>query len=158
MGMPSKNVYVDADMLLFYFDRRSDKGRVARETIKKIISHLGGSEIHVRIPQVVLGELLIFFCKQKKDECEPSKMIELLKKLEADYPNANLDILRHAQELMIDRSIKPNDAVLVAHALLDRSTQWLLTTDQTLITNLEIERKMSSMGHRFTIDSRFHLV
>lgn len=85
-------------------------------------------------------------------------MVDLLKSLEADYPNANNLILRYAKELMDDQSIKPNDAVLVAHALLDLPTQWLLTTDQTLITNLTIKEKMDELHHRFTIGPSFHLV
>jgi hypothetical protein len=82
--MPSQSVYVDADMLIFYFSRRSDQGRVARDTIKKVKAHLGNSEFHVRIPQVVLGKLFIFFCK-RKTECSLSRMIDLLRGLEADY-------------------------------------------------------------------------
>jgi predicted nucleic acid-binding protein len=156
MGMPSQSVYVDTDMLIYYFDKRSDKGRMARDTIKKVLDHLDNPEIHVRIPQVVLGELLIHFCTRRKAICEPAQMIELLRKLEADYPTSNPTLIRHAQELM-RQHIKPNDSMLVAHALLDRTTQWLLTTDQLLTTNLDIKKKMDILGHSFTIDSRFHL-
>jgi len=124
-------------MLLFYFNRRNDKGRIARETIKKILRNVDNADIHVRIPQVTLGELLIFYCKPTNDECDPSRMITLIKKkLQADYPSVNDNILVLAKELMTnDRSIKPYDSVLVAHALVDKSTKWLLTTDQTLISN-----------------------
>lgn len=156
--MRSQCVYIDADMLIFKFDKRSnDKGRTSRETLKKIIDNLGNAEIRVRIPQVVLGELLVFFCKRRQTTCSPLEMIELLKELRADYPSANQGILGCAIDLMGDQSIKPNDAVLVAHALLDEPTQWLLTTDQTLITNLAIERKMNELRHRFTIGPSFRL-
>ena len=156
--MPSQSIYIDADMLIFYFDRRSsDRGRTSRETFKKITDNLGNTEIRVRIPQVVLGEILVFSCKRCKTTYSPSEMIELLKELRADYPSANHSILGYAIELMSDQSIKPNDAVLVAHSLLDKSTQWLLTTDQTLITNLAIVRKMDELEHRFTIGPNFHL-
>lgn len=157
--MPSQRIYIDADILIYTFDDRSnDKGRTSREIIKKIINNLGNVEIRVRVPQVVLGELLVFFCKRKQTKCTPLQMVDLLKSLEADYPNANNIILRYAKELMDDQSIKPNDAVLVAHALLDLPTQWLLTTDQTLITNLTIKEKMDELNHRFTIGPSFHLV
>jgi predicted nucleic acid-binding protein len=157
--MPSQSFYIDASMLLFYFDRSSDNGRIARETIKKILANLDNLDIHVRIPQVVLGELFIFYCNPNNHDCDPSRMITLTKKLQADYPSANAYTLRLAQELMAnDHSIKPNDSVLVAHALLDKATQWLFTTDQALISNLEIERQMCALGNRFTTDSKFHLV
>lgn len=158
-GMPSQSIYIDTDMLIYYFDNRSnDKGRISRETIKKILSNLGNAEIRVRISQVVLGELLVFFCIRKQDKCSSGDMINLLKELKADYPSGNLATMDCAQELMRGQSIKPNDAMIAAHALLDRSTQWLLTTDQTLITNLEIERQMTELRHRFTIGPNFHLV
>jgi predicted nucleic acid-binding protein len=157
--MPFQSVYIDSNMLIFYYDKKGDMGRVSRQTIKKVIDNLDNSEIHVRIPQVILGEVLLYFCIRRKPSCEPSEITGLLKKLEADYPSSSLSIMRCAQELLtIDHSIKPNDALLVSHALLDRSTRWLLTADQILITNLEIKKKMDSMGHRFTIASTFHLV
>jgi predicted nucleic acid-binding protein len=157
--MPSQNIYVDADMLIFYFDRRSDKGRIARETLNKVLDQRSNPEIHVKIPQVSMGEVLLFICKPRRnDDCDPLKMIGFLKKFGNDHPTVNAEILTLSQELITtDRSIKPNDAILVAHALLDQSTKWLLTTDQTLITNFTIKNKMDALGNRFTIDSSFHV-
>jgi predicted nucleic acid-binding protein len=155
--MPSQSVYIDASMLLFYFDRHHDNGRIARETIKKVLENIDNSEIHVRIPQVVLGELFIFYCRPRNEDYDLLKMVGLIKKLQADFPSANFSTLKLAHELRKDLSIKPNDAVLVAHALLDASTQWLLTTDQVLISNLTIEKQMNNKRNRFAIDSKFHL-
>jgi hypothetical protein len=163
--MPSQSIYIDADMLIFYFDKHSNKqgdkdddmGRIARDTLKKVMAALHNSEIHAKIPQVVLGELFLFFCKENQDAYDPLKFIELIKKMGNEHPCANTKTLKLCQELLNDHSIKPNDAVLVAHALLDKSTKWLLTTDQTLITNLTIKNKMDALKNKFTIDSRFHV-
>ena len=154
--MPSQNVYIDTDMLIFYFDKTSDKGRIARDTINKIKNGLDNSEIHVKTPQVVLGELLLSSCEGK---CELVKIIKLLKDLEAEFPSADSEILACAQELMNgDQYIQPNDAMLIAHALKDESTEWLFTTDRNLITNLEISRKMDEMKNKFSIASSFHSI
>jgi predicted nucleic acid-binding protein len=154
--MSLQTVYIDADMFIFYFDKRNDKGRIARETLKKVERHLG-TEIHVKVPLSVLGELLLFICKPKKSDYEPIKMIELLMKYGNDHPVATLDILNLARELMTDHTIKPTDALLVAHALLDTTTEWLLTTDTRLITNLTIKSKMDEMENSFAISSEFRV-
>ena len=105
-----------------------------------------------------MGEILLFICKPNNDDCDPPKMIEFLKRFGTDHPTVNAEVLALSQELITtDHSIKPNDAILVAHALLDQSTEWLLTTDQTLITNRTIKNKMDSLANTFTIDYRFHI-
>jgi hypothetical protein len=156
--MPSQNVYVDTDILMFYFDRKDDKGRIARSSLAQVVKSIEeNSEIKVKISQVVLGELMLHFCNGK---CEPYKMKELLATLNVGYsdmPSAGLEALTCANEILdAQRQIKPNDALIVAQVINDPLATWLLTTDGKFIGNRFIEEKMESLGHRFTIAPSFH--
>lgn len=154
VSMPPQSIYIDTELLMFHFDKH-DKGRIARATIAQIKNMIKNAEIKVKIPQVVLGELMLNSCKGK---CDSTKIIKLLKELNADYPNADSEILECAKELIEEEKgyMKPNDALIVAHALKDNSTTWLLTTDKELIGNLTINRKMNELKHRFTVSETFH--
>jgi len=153
-SMPPQSIYIDTELLMFYFDKH-DKGRTARATISQITKMTKNGEINVKVSQVVLGELLLNSCEGK---CDSTKIIKLLKDLKADYPNSNSEILGCARELIADENgyMQPNDALIVAHALKDNSTTWLLTTDKILIGNLSIDRKMNELGHKFNVSETFH--
>jgi len=155
--MPPQNIYIDTDILIFYFDKTDDKGRVARSSITQVIRSLENPEIKVRISQVVLGELMMNFCNGK---CESDKIKELFVKLNVGYsdmPSTSLKDLTCAKEIMdAQHRMKPNDALIVAQVLEDPSAKWLLTTDGKLIGNKFIEEKMEALNHRFTIAPSFH--
>jgi hypothetical protein len=153
-SMRPQSIYIDTELLMFHFDRH-DKGKSARATIAQIKTMIKNAEIKVKVPQVVLGELMLNSCDGK---CDSTKIIKLLKDLNADYPNADSEIMKCANELLSDENgyMQPNDAVIVAHALKDTSTTWFLTTDTNLIGNLSIDRKMDELGHRFSISETFH--
>jgi predicted nucleic acid-binding protein len=152
-----QSYYIDTDILIYYFGEhdRKDKRTIARKLIKQIINNINNTEITVKIPQVVLGELMLSFYERK---CELVQMIDLLREdLRVDIPNASFEVLECAQELRRrDAYITPNDALIVSQALLDNSTTWLFTTDQELIGNMAINEKMDSLDHRFSIASRFN--
>lgn len=156
--MPSQHVYIDTDILRFNSDRNNDLGRVARASIAQVEKSLINPQIKVKIPQVVLGELMIAACQ---GDCDIEDIKKLLLRLNVevwrDMPTVNSDVLFHAKDIL-DKNplLGPNDALLAAHALTDVSTAWLLTTDEPLIVNRVIKEKMDSMGHRFHISSTFH--
>ena len=157
--MPSQNVYIDTDILMFSFDKKDDRGREARKTIARLTRSLRENpEIKVKISQVVLGELMMHSCNGK---CESDKMMELLEKLNvqsSDMPSVSHDALICASEILnANLRIGPNDALIVAQVLKDPLATWFLTTDTRLIGNMFIQEKMVSLDHRFTIDSSFQL-
>jgi len=144
---------------MFYFDKKKvDERRVARSSIEKVVRSLReNSEIKVKICQVVLGELMLHFCKGKCEFDEMKKLFERLNVGSSDMPSASSKVLKCANEIMESQHrIKPNDALIVAQVLKDSSATWLLTTDEKLIGNRVIEEKMQALGHRFNIDSSFH--
>lgn len=157
--MPSQHIYIDTDIFRFYFDRDDDRGRVARASIAQVERSLeNNSEIQVKIPQVVLGELMLAVCEGKCDQEDIKKLLVRLNvEVWRDMPTVNSEILLHAKDIL-DKNplLGPNDALLAAHALTDGSTTWLLTTDEKLIVNRDIKKKMDAIGHKFTISPSYH--
>ncbi len=152
--MASQSIYIDTDILMFYFDKY-DKGRTARKTIAKVKNMLKNGEIEVKVSQTVLGELMFNSCERK---CSSSKIIKLLRELNADFPIADSKIMKCANKLLKAENgyMQPNDAVIVAHALNDNNTTWFLTTDQKLIGNRTINNEMDELGNKFTIADKFN--
>lgn len=152
--MTTQNYYLDTDILLYYFDETADLQEIAKTTINQIKSNQRhNSEINVKISQIVLGELLLAFYDKK---CKADDVIELLLTLKIDMPNTDSEILNCALDLLReDQLLQPNDALIVAHLLKDTSAKWLFTTDQILIGNLVIDRKMKEYGVKFHIASSF---
>jgi predicted nucleic acid-binding protein len=156
--MPQQNVYIDTDILMFYYDKKEDKRRAARSSIMQVERSLDENhEIKVKISQVVLGELMMHYCNGK---CESEEIKNLFVKLNignSDLPSVSLEALACAKEILdVQRRINPNDALIVAQVLNDSLATWFLTTDTKLIGNKFIEEKMDALGHRFTINSSFH--
>lgn len=156
--MPSQNVYIDTDILIFYFDKKRDKGRIARTSITQLERSLNENpQIKVKIPQVVLGELMMNYCNGKCDLNEIKKLLVRLNVGYSDMPSAKPDEWHCAEEIVgAQWQIKPNDALLVAQVLKDPSATWLLTTDGKLIGNKFIDKKMLTLNHRFSIAPSFH--
>lgn len=152
--MTTQNYYLDTDILLYYFDETADFQEIAKATINQIKSNQRhNSEINIKISQIVLGELVLAFYDKK---CKADDMIELLSTLKIDMPNTDSEILNCALDLLReDQLLQPNDALIVAHLLKDASAKWLFTTDQILIGNLVIDRKMKEYGVKFHIASSF---
>ncbi len=161
MAQQVQSYYFDADILLFYFDstpKKHDKRTASRNLISKVISTNSiNNNINVKIPQVALGELMLAFCAEK---CQPDEMMQLIiDNLNADFPNADFNAFTCANELRErEGNIKPNDALIVAQALLDRTATWLFTTDRLLIGNLAIMDKMDEMDHQISISSTLNTV
>ena len=154
--MPRQHIYIDSNILMFYFEKRKPRRDDRRENARQSITHITRSlnendEIKVIISQIVLGELMMHSCNGK---CDLEQIGELLRDLHVDgsnLPSVSFDALLCAQEIHDSlRRIEPNDALLVSQALKDPDTTWLLTTDKLLIGNPVIERKMEE-NHRFTI-------
>jgi len=152
--MAIQNIYLDTEILMSYFDDH-DKGRTARETIAQVKKMIRSKEIKAIVPQTVLGELMLNSCR---DKCNVIKIKELLHELEADFPNANSAEMQCARDLIADDNgyIQPNDALIVAHALMDDNASWLLTNDTKLVGNLAILKKMGETGNQFNIAEKFN--
>lgn len=161
MPQQIQSYYFDADILLFYFDSRPkkrDKRQSSRNLISKVMSTNSiNHDINVKIPQAALGELMLAFCEGK---CQPDLMMELINdNLNADFPNADFDTFLCARELREkEHNIKPNDALIVAQAMLDPTATWLFTTDRLLIGNLAIMDIMEEREHHFSISSNLNSV
>lgn len=158
-----QSYYFDADILLFYFDKRAshrthDKKLASKNLISQVISSTSiNNEITIKIPQVALGEIMLAYCQNK---CQPDEIRGLIvNNLNADFPNADFEALSCASALRNrDGNIKPNDALIVAQALIDKSATWLFTTDKELIGNLAIIEKMDEIDHYIGINSSFNSV
>src|SRR5512136_392652 len=100
--MANQHVYIDTDILRFYFDKKDDKRRTSRSTITNLENALDNNhEIRVKIPQVVLGELMLAICDGK---CDAENIMGLLTKLNVDIHNdlpcPDSDVFSCARELL----------------------------------------------------------
>jgi len=152
--MEPQSIYIDTNILIFYFDTKHKEVRNnVRICINRVKRALENPQIKIKVPQVVLGELVLAHCSNK---CELDRILQLLNDLNADKPAANEQVLEIAIDLLkLDSLLKPNDALIVAHALYDSEAKWLLTTDTNLIANPNIKREMQKLEHEFTISDSF---
>ena len=121
------------------------------ELCKNEIHHLIGvrrkhPNILVVIPQIVLGEIMVeMFEKEKLGYIE--KMGELIRRLKAETPTINEDILRVALKFFErkEERLKPNDILIAAHGLYDKNSVCLLTIDRELIENKTIHQILKEL-------------
>jgi hypothetical protein len=76
--------------------------------------------------------------------------------LQAKTPVPDIKSYKIALELMQDDvQLKPTDALIVAQALADHTSEWLITTDSLLLDNRAIFKKKEEIGSNLKISDRF---
>jgi len=151
----SQSIYLDSVILIGYFERK-DIGRYSKEIIRRIEQMLKNREIVVKIPLIVLGEFLAKMIEKNMD-FQSRDLNKIFRRLNPEFEGATSESYELASELMQkDMYLKPDDALIVAQAILDETAEWLITTDTDLIANrilLEVIKKRKS---KLKISEKFH--
>lgn len=148
-------VYLDTWLLRALISKESKKEEVRRE-----VTRLRSNSFDVIVPQIVLGEA---FGTIMRDYDNPNEVRSILNKLYdhlrrmmdtpgSCIPPVTVDIMEKAKELKkADSYLGDTDIIIVAQALLDRTSQRLLTADTKLTSSTVIkeeERKMRQNDQR----------
>jgi hypothetical protein len=153
----SQSYYIDACVLISYFDRRKkDQSRTARETIHKIISNVDRNpEISVKIPTLVLGEVYLWILRCNQLELA-SDFARLFNQMNADFPAPAKEHYKLAAKLLeMDQYLENHDALIVSHPILDNDTTWFFTHESKLHNNMVIEQEKDERDNNFMISDRF---
>jgi hypothetical protein len=153
----SQSYYIDACVLISYFDeRKKDQNRIAKETIHKIINSVKRNpEISVKIPTLVLGEVYSWILRHNQLELI-FDFGRLFNQMNADFPAPTREHYTLAARLLRDDEYLENhDALIVSHPILDNNTTWFFTHESKLHNNMVIEQEKEVRGNRFMISDRF---
>jgi len=146
----SQSIYLDTVILIGFFER-SDIGAHSRKIIRQTERMLKNREIVVKIPLIVLGEFLAEMLKRNKD------FSGIFRKLHPIFEGATRESYELALELMQkDKYLEADDALIVAQAILDKKSEWLITTDSNLINNRVLLNAIEERGSRLKISDKFH--
>lgn len=153
-----QSFYLDSDIIIAYIRGKTDE---VYEISKELIGRLRGFRKHkvsIKIPSVVLSEIIheLFFEKNKRLEKEVDKMmhsfLELIDDLEIEYVVPSKEHYELAKKILDkDEFIKPHDALIIAHVLLDKSSKYLFTTDGVLQDSKVIKDLQEEIGVKFKI-------
>jgi len=153
-----QSIYIDTSILIGYFEhKKSDIRKISRDAVNRVINmEKENREIMVKIPSIVLAEFMLW-CVRNNCLYEFSAGFEdLMKKLNAEFPSPNKDHYDEVSLLMKkDNFLEPHDALVITHALLDRSTTWVLTTERALHNNKVIQEEKERLNNKFKISDRF---
>lgn len=123
----------------------------------------GNPEIKIKIPLIVLGE---FMSELTQKEIKDEKSQEIIFRLKQqillpfgrEIPAPSRETYNVALELMNrDHHLKPTDALIVAQALVDEESEWLITTDGSLLDNRAILEIIEEKGSKLKISDRFRI-
>lgn len=164
-------VFLDTSVLEPYFFSNEYKGgKDQKSSSHKIIEKISNSikknpGISVKIPQVVIGELITNYIMDDEKEKFPKnddgralqKLKELLRqKLKADPVRNSFDSIQIAQDLLKgeknwNTSHMGNDALIAGAALSDKSSSHLITWDEDILRSNVIkqtDKKLQAGGKR----------
>jgi len=150
-------VYLDAVILIGYFER-IDVGRHAREIISQTRKMIRNPEIVVKIPLIILGELAqkIFGKPEQNENFEKMDFLKLFCKLNPIFEGPSYESYNLAARLISeDDRLEPADALLVAQAVVDKTSEWLITTDSVLINNKVILDAINKRNSNLKISDDF---
>lgn len=144
-----QSIYLDAVILIGYFER-SDLGKHSREIISQVRRMAGNPEIVIKIPLIVLGEFFMRMLDRDED------FTKVFYGFRPEFEGPSFESFKLASNLMRqDKYLKPSDALLVAQAIVDETSEWLITTDQDLINNRVILNIIRERGSRLKISDSF---
>jgi len=160
-GGAKQTVYIDSCFIDDYLWGNGHDKRHAGSVFRKIENTLSNPNIKPIMPFVSVGEIVnTLIQKGKKDKNE--KMFKLIEDLEADTPPPNKAVIEIAFDILKkDKWFDPTDAIIAAHALCDKYSTRLFTTDINMQTSKvlsELEedlRKTEERKRELKISDRF---
>jgi len=153
--MSKQSIYFDTDILLYYFEKGKDLGRHAREVISQAKGMSTNPDITIKIPLIVIGEFVMKVLEREKTELIV-ELLKLLNELKAEITSPSMKSYEIAFKLLTkDKYLKPADALIVAQALDDSTSEWLITTDSDLHENIVIHEIKEKLGSKLKISDKF---
>lgn len=155
-----QNVYIDTCFFQSYLWKERDEKESAKDVLSQIKSSVNkNSDINVKIPFIVVGELINNLKREIPDQERRAKIMyaffEELEDLEADIIPPNKCCYDKAKSLTAQDDYfaehAPSDAFIVSCALCDQDSSHLLTTDsRLLLSNLlkKVEKDMRADNER----------
>jgi len=153
-------VYLDTDHIQDFLWGKPDEIRAANQIFQKLRNSIKNPDIKVRIPFVVVGELINNLVRDKKDNLISKddmdsilhKFLTLQNELNADLTPPGKCVYFAACELIKkDDRVAGSDALIVCQALCDPYSSHLLTTDTDILYSTaiqELEKDMRKQGKR----------
>ncbi len=153
---PKQSIYFDTSMLIGYF-KKGDEQKHAKDVMQQAVNMIKNPEITVKIPLISLGECVIRLLYPSSELSILDSFQTLIERtLQAKTPVPDIKSYKIALELMQDDvQLKPTDALIVAQALADHTSEWLITTDSLLLDNRAIFKKKEEIGSNLKISDRF---
>jgi len=153
---PKQSIYFDTNVIIGYF-KKGDEREHSKGVIEKAATMIKNPDIMVKIPIISLGECAIWLLDHDINGGLITDLRTLVKaKLKANTPPPDKRSYKIAFELMEDDGrMEPTDALIVAQALADRTSEWLITTDSILLDNKTVFDKIDAIGSKLKISDRF---
>ncbi|KON28982.1 hypothetical protein AC482_07410 [miscellaneous Crenarchaeota group-15 archaeon DG-45] len=128
--MPLQLIYIDAD--IFYYATALDTRKCEVSLGRDNLAHIDdackeNSEIRVVVPQVTLGECVL---NGLQGEIDISETLRILHHMEVEFESPTSEIYRKAYTLMnYDYYLTGNDALFISHALCNKDTKHIISTE-----------------------------
>ena len=153
---PKQSIYFDTNVIVGYFKKGGEREH-AKNVIYKAATMIKNPDIMVKIPLISLGECAIWLLDHNPNGGLVADLRTLVKaKLKANTPPPDKRSYKIAFELMGgDGHIEPTDALIVAQAIADHTSEWLITTDSVLLDNKTVFDKVDDVGSKLKISDRF---
>ena len=136
------------------------KKRAEQNEVERMVRRLRYNVFEVVIPQIALGEAFAVIVRDYDETREADRALCKIRKelsflplsAKKGMPPLTLEIVQKAQELQeADTYLQDTDAIIAAQALLDPTSQRLLTHDKSLLRSsaiVNMEEKMRENGER----------
>ncbi len=133
-------IYIDSCLIDACISDKKDQKQYAKMVFRKLKKTIvTNPNISVIIEFVSVGEIVNTLIKRNWTD-KTEDIFQLLKNLRVDIRPPDKEILRLALRILKeDELIESTDAVIVAHALYDKNSTHLLTTDRVMIESLVID-------------------
>jgi len=147
--MDEQRIYLDTSILFPFIDPDApkDEKRHSKSVLYDAARLKDRHNFKVIVPQIVLGEL---FLKLESISHEVISAFNEVRGLIDDYPAVTTEIAKLALRLAeIDHFLKIefNDALILAHALNDAYSRYLVTTESKIIRSSELVEEAIKLQH-----------
>ncbi|MEM3594690.1 MAG: hypothetical protein QXS27_08155 [Candidatus Jordarchaeaceae archaeon] len=153
MADEAQNIYMDTCYLQAWIGKDEDAKKSVEPTIQKIKNSLTNPQIHVKVPMIVVGELINNLIKNRIGKFseiirDPNLLLEVLvpiRDLNADLvPPSRESFNLVAKLLHADERLEPTDSLILAQVICDPDSSHFLTTDGLILQSAKIKELMKS--------------